>query len=198
MSNAVDAGSSEPARSIDELQFLLSLEHALIVEYLSVCCALGHDLRAEDGGPATTVGRDAATAANGLADAQMLRVARLTRAMHGAGFTPTFGRARSIRDSTAGTEISLDPPSREQLEHVLDREESIAAAVDAGYAQLASALERNGTGSSDDLLDAVRAGTTHRAAVAVLRDQLGDQPVGPLLRATGRFGSTGPSRCSRG
>lgn len=188
------AGASRTAQSMDGLQFLLTVEHALIVEYLSVCCALGHDLRAEDGGPTTEAARDAAVAANGLADAQMLRVARLARALQSAGQRPAFGRARSIRDRATGTEISLDPPSRDQLEHVLDREESIAAAVDAGYAHLASSHGMTGTGSSEDLVKAVREGTSHLEAVAILRDRLGTHPVGPLLRATRRFGSTEPER----
>lgn len=192
MSIDTDAGSSETAQSMDQLQFLLTVEHALIVEYLSVCCALGHDLRAEDGGPATQSARDAAIAANGLADAQMLRVARLTRVLQAAGHRPTFGRARSIHDPATGTEIPLDPPSADQLEHVLDREDSIAAAVDAGYARVSSVLA--GTAAGDELLAAVRDGTTHADAVAVLRDRLGTQPVGPLLRATRRFGSTGPEQ----
>ena len=110
MSIDTDAGSSETAQSMDQLQFLLTVEHALIVEYLSVCCALGHDLRAEDGGPATQSARDAAIAANGLADAQMLRVlapyapqrARAVRYVELSGFRkPRFGPRFSPRDYRA-------------------------------------------------------------------------------------------------
>jgi hypothetical protein len=191
------AGSSETVLSLDELLFLVTVEHALIVEYLSLCCALGHDLPPADGGPLTESARDAAIAANGLADAQMLRVARLARALWAAGHRLAFGRARSIRDPATGSDISLDPPSREQLEGALDREESIAAAVDARYARLASSLAGNGTvtsGIPEELLDAVRGGTTHAEAVSVLRDRLGAQPIGPLLRATRRFGATAPEQ----
>ncbi|HEY6745073.1 MAG TPA: hypothetical protein VI357_05075 [Mycobacteriales bacterium] len=188
-----NGGSAEMGRSLDELQFLLTVEHALIVEYLSICCALGHDLRTQDGGPSTQSARDAANAANNLAAGQMLRVASLARALHRAGRFVAFGRARSISDAATGTDISLDPPSREQLEQMLDREESIAAAIDARYAQVESWLGVAG-GISDELLEAVRDGTTHRRAVPILRDHLGAEPVGPLLRATRRFGATEPEQ----
>jgi hypothetical protein len=47
---------------LDELEILATVEHALIVEYLSICCALGHDLEAGDGGPTTDRCREAAMA----------------------------------------------------------------------------------------------------------------------------------------
>jgi hypothetical protein len=45
---------------LGELEFLATVEHALVVEYLSVCCALGHDLAADEGGAATKQGRSRA------------------------------------------------------------------------------------------------------------------------------------------
>lgn len=175
-----------------ELEFLLTVEHALIVEYLSVCCALGHDLAAADGGPSTESSRDAAIAANALAAAQMLRAGRLVRALSGLRPTGAFDRARGIVGAT-GTEISLEPPTREQLEHLLEREESIAAAVDARYALLGPAMVVGDLGEdafSDDLRAAAADGATHANAVSVLRDNLADRPVADLLRATRRFGHT--------
>jgi hypothetical protein len=176
---------------LDELEFLLTVEHALIVEYLSVCCALGHDLATADGGPATQASRDAATAANALAAAQMLRAGGLVRALSGVRPTGPFGRARGIVDAT-GREIPLGPPTREQLEHLLEREESIAAAVDARYARLGPAVAVGGPEDafSDALRAAVEEGTTHANAASVLRDHLGDRPIADLLRATRRFGGT--------
>ena len=41
---------------LDELEYLATVEHALVVEYLSVFCALGHDLAAEEGGAPPTRG----------------------------------------------------------------------------------------------------------------------------------------------
>jgi hypothetical protein len=177
---------------LDEVEFLLTVEHALIVEYLSVCCALGHDLAAADGGPTTQSSRDAATAANALADGQMLRVGQLVRALSGLRTTSALGRAREIVDAT-GTEIPLGPPTREQLEHLLEREESIAAAVDARYARLGPAMAAGGPEEEafpDNLRAAVEQGIHHADAVSVLRDLLADQPIADLLRATRRFGGT--------
>jgi hypothetical protein len=45
----VATGPLSHERVLDELEFLAKVEHALVVECLSVCCALGHDL---DGGKA--------------------------------------------------------------------------------------------------------------------------------------------------
>jgi hypothetical protein len=93
----------------------------------------------------------------------------------------------------AGTEIPLGSPTREQLEHLLEREESIAAAVDARYARLGPAMAADGPEEdafSGDLRAAVEQGTTHANAVSVLRDHLADRPIADLLRATRRFGGT--------
>ena len=49
---------------LDEVEFLLTVEHALIVEYLSVRCALGNDLDTAHGGPVTEASREAAAEAN--------------------------------------------------------------------------------------------------------------------------------------
>jgi hypothetical protein len=177
---------------LDEVEFLLTVEHALIVEYLSVCCALGYNLAAADGGPATQSGRDAATAARTLADLLMLRVGRLVRALSGMRTIEVLGRARGIVDAT-GTEIPLGPPTREQLEHLLEREESIAAAVDARYARLGPAMAAGspeGEAFPDKLRTEVKQGVHHADAVSVLRDRLAGEPIADLLRATRRVGST--------
>ncbi len=41
---------------LEELRFLTTVEHAVIVEDLSLYCALGHDLSAEEGGATTQQG----------------------------------------------------------------------------------------------------------------------------------------------
>src|ERR1700760_579100 len=68
---------------LDELAFLVTVEHALIVEYLTVCCALGHDLATADNGPVNDASRTAAARANALAAEAMLHVAALVRALSG-------------------------------------------------------------------------------------------------------------------
>jgi hypothetical protein len=77
---------------LDELEFLATVEHALIVEYLSVCCALGHDLEAGEGGPATESGRAGASVAAG--------------SDHGSGDTPADGK---VRRSGEGSRATLSP-----------------------------------------------------------------------------------------
>ena len=59
---------------LDELGFLATVEYALVVEYLSVFCALGHDLEADEGGATTDEGRNAVSAASTLAMDEMFRM----------------------------------------------------------------------------------------------------------------------------
>lgn len=182
-------------QALDEVEFLLTVEHALIVEYLSVCCALGHDLPAAGGGPVTQPGRDTTAAANSLADLLMLRVGRLVRALSGLRTISALGRAAEIADAT-GTVIPLGPPTAEQLEHLLEREELIAAAVDARYSRLVQAMAAAPAGQAfpDNLLTQVEQGTNHADAVSELRDSLAGQPAAGLLRATRRSGDTDAER----
>src|SRR5690348_4703068 len=90
---------------LTEVAFLITVEHALIVEYLSVSCALGYDLAGADGGPADGPGRAAAAAAKNQADFLMLRVAALVRALSALRPTGGFDRAIEIADAS-GTKIS--------------------------------------------------------------------------------------------
>jgi hypothetical protein len=60
------------AQVLDDLELLATVEHALIVEYLSVHCALGHDLDAEEGGATTEQGAKASDAAASLAQRGLL------------------------------------------------------------------------------------------------------------------------------
>ena|SRR5690349_68805 len=51
------AGSSLTREQVlDELEFLAKVEHALVIECLSVCYALGYDLGPDEGGPTTGPG----------------------------------------------------------------------------------------------------------------------------------------------
>ena len=47
---------------LDELEFLAKVEHAVVIECLSVCYALGYDLGPDEGGPTTGPGSEAANA----------------------------------------------------------------------------------------------------------------------------------------
>jgi hypothetical protein len=191
--SAGDQGSSTGMLSreqvLDELEFLATVEHALIVECLSVHCALGHDLTAGQGGPATPQGGDAVTVASGLAQAQMFRLKRINTALLDAGRSAQLGRAASISSATVA-EIPLNPPSLEQLQQLLTREEGIGRAVDERYARLAPAVTTEPV-FDGDLLNALRSviiddGQSHAAGFAGFRQALGDLAPADVLRATRR------------
>ena len=179
---------------LNEIAFLITVEHALIVEYLSVSCALGYDLDGADGGPADGPGRAAAAAAKNEADFLMLRVAALVRALSPLRPTGGFDRAIEIADAS-GTKISLEPLADQpagQLDDLVGREKAIAAAVDARYARLIPAMAVGASGEdafSDDLRKVVQNGTNHASAAAAVLDPLDGQPIADLLLAT-RFART--------
>jgi hypothetical protein len=184
--------TGEPLRReqvLNELQFLATVEHALIVEYLSVGCALGHDLEPEEGGATTTQGRDAASAASALAVSQMFHLRRVNLGLVDAGRSAQLERATSI-SSDSVAEITLSPPTLAQLQQLVDREEAIAKAVDERYARLVPAVTSVPV-FEGELLEELRSvivddGSTHAGAVTFLRDSLGDLSPGDFLRATRR------------
>ena len=174
---------------LDELEFLATVEHALVVEYLSVCCALGHDLAPEEGGATTPQGHEAAGTASGLAQGEMVHLKRVNVGLVDAGRSAQLGRAASI-SSDSVAEIALGPPNPAQLDHLLEREESIAWAVDERYARLRPAVTSDPV-FDGDLLGELRSvivddGPTHAAALAPLRDSLRGLAPADFLRATRR------------
>jgi hypothetical protein len=176
------------AQVLDELEVLATVEHALIVEYLSVHCALGHDLDAEEGGATTEEGRQASDAAASLAQGEMFRLKDVNRALVAAGRSAQLGRASSVVTASGAT-LPLDPPSRAQLAQLRQREDDLAAAVDARYGWLRPAVISDAV-FDGDLLTTFRSvvddGTTHADAVTSLRTALGDVPPAFFLRAIRR------------
>jgi hypothetical protein len=173
---------------LDELDFLATVEHALLVEYLSVHCALGHDLEPDQGGATTPEGQDAAGAASSLAQGQMIHLRRVNIALAAAGRPPQVGRAASISSDSVG-EVALDPPGATQLQRLLEREEAIAWAVDERYGRLSPAVTSDPV-FEGDLLHEMRSvivddGPSHAAAVTGLR-ALRDLAPAAFLRATRR------------
>jgi len=174
---------------LDDLEFLATCEHALIVEYLSVCCALGHDLPADEGGAWTEPAREAADAASILAQGEMFHLKGINRGLIEAGRSAQLGRAATISTETVA-QITLEPPSAAQLRHLLEREAAIAAAVDERYTRLAPAVTSDPV-FEGVLLDALRSiiidsGPTHAAALTALHDSLRHLEPGDFLRATRR------------
>jgi hypothetical protein len=169
---------------LHELDFLATVEHALIVEYLSVQCALGHDLPADQGGPTTQALRDLAADFGRFAVHQMRHFKSVNGALVHGGQSVRVERA----DSIAG--IALGPPSAAQLEHLVEREEHIAAAVDQRYERLRPAVESKTPVLEGRLLDDVGflldVGTTHADDVAGMRTALDGLAPADFLRATRR------------
>ena len=81
---------------LEELRFLTTVEHAVIVEDLSLYCALGHDLPADDGGATTQQGSAARDQGFALAQVAMFRYKALQLALVEAGGDPELGRATSV------------------------------------------------------------------------------------------------------
>ncbi|HEX4254373.1 MAG TPA: hypothetical protein VH089_04745 [Streptosporangiaceae bacterium] len=124
-----------PDAVLDQLEVLAAVEHALIVECLTVGYALGSGLDQTEGGPTTDEGRAVVEAAHARAIAEMSHFRTLNQALVSAGRTARTDRASSVTTGS-GTAISLDPPSLAELQQLTTREPAIAAAVDAQYAKL--------------------------------------------------------------
>src|SRR5262249_29199102 len=153
---------------LDELDVLAKIEHALIVEYLSVQCALGHDLPAEQGGATTDALHNLATDVGNLAVSQMRHFKNVNRALVDGGRSVQVERADSIDG------IALGPPSAAQLERLVEREEHIAWAVDERYKRRRPAVEAGTPVLEGQVPDDVR----------VILDTLTNPPgAGPGLRA---------------
>jgi len=103
------ASSLSREEVLDELEFLATVEHALVVEYLSVFCALGHDLEADEGGATTDEGRNAASAASTLAMDEMFRLKNISFGLVDAGRFAQLGRADSISSDAAAAPPSSAP-----------------------------------------------------------------------------------------
>jgi hypothetical protein len=139
------AGSSLTREQVlDELELLAKVEHALVVECLSVCYALGYDLGADEGGPTTKPGGEAAGAASSLAQqSEMFHLDDLNTALVHANRHAQLDRAASIPGGP-GPDIPLGPADLAQLQQLVAREQAIATAVDARYARRADVTDDAG------------------------------------------------------
>src|SRR5215203_4641025 len=124
---------------LEELKFLTMVEHALIVEFLSLYCALGHDLPEGDGGATTQPGRDARDQGFLNAQAAMFRYKALQLVLVEAGGSPELGRAVSV-SNRSGAYIALAAPTAEQFQRFLERAEDIASVIEERYADLRPAV----------------------------------------------------------
>ena len=174
---------------LDELEFLATATHALIVEYRTLCCAFGNGLSAEEGGTAGDQGREASSVAAALALSRMFHLKSINVNLVEAGRSPQLGRADAI-SSVSVAEIPLRPPSAEQLADFLAREEAIARAMDERYKRLEPAITTTPV-FQDSLLENIRRtileeGSIHGSGVAGLRAVVGDTPPADLVIVCGR------------
>ena len=166
---------------LNELEVLATIEHALIVEYLSIRCALGHDLDAQDGGPTTDRGRDAAAAAAQLAQDEMTHFRDINRALVNSERSARLDRAERIANM-------LVPPDQTELQRLLEREKAIAMAVDERYTRLAPAVTTHPVFEGERLdewrIVIVENGPTHVAGLTELQTALDGLTPAEFLRAT--------------
>ena len=193
MSSSESATPSTPLTEeavLDELEFLATVEHALIVEYLTASYALGYGLDdASAGGTTAGTVSDAANAFSNLAQTEMAHLRRINFALAGVGRDARMDRAARLPDDPARA-ISLEPPDLTQLRSLVVREQAIAAAVDARYAKLTPAVT-SAPVFDDDHLPGLRQvivddGPVHADAVKAVTDQLAGLTPEVFLRATHR------------
>jgi hypothetical protein len=164
-------------QALDALDDLATVEHALLVEYLCVYCALGHD--GGKAGPAAQV-------AFGLSLRAMKQLSRVNRVLVAAGRPVQVGRASAVRTPTG--ELPFDPLNRTRLERLVEREEALAAAVDARYELLRPAVAPRTAVFEDELLFdatfAVEVGLEHASAVVDLYTDLHGLTPAEFLHVT--------------
>ena len=175
---------------LDELEFLAAVEHAVVVEQLSLGYAFGHDLPPEDGGATTDKGREAAAKFATIAQSGAIsRMRAINLGLAEAGRAPDLRRATAV-SSPSVAEIALGPPSLAEPERLLGRQQAIAAAIEERFAALRPAV------TSDPLFEGrllqhlgeviLQDGPNHSAILALVAEVLQDPVPAELLRATRR------------
>jgi hypothetical protein len=175
---------------LDELEFLAAVEHAVLIEQLSLGYAFGHDLPPEDGGATTDQGREAAAKFAMIAGSgAMPRLRAINLGLAEAGRTPDLRRASAV-SSPSVAEIALGSPSLAEPQRLLGRQQAIAAAIEERFAALRPAV------TSDPLFEGrllqhlgeviLQDGPNHSALLALVGEVLADPVPAELLRATRR------------
>ena len=163
---------------LQQLDHLATVEHSLCVEYLSIHCALGHDLPPV---PGPTGGRvaDAAAAAFRLAVREMSHLLQVNGVLTLAGRRAQLSRAASI-----------GPVTTPELERLLDRERQIGRAVDQAYDRVCEAFSAQEGLFEDELQGAVTflldPCPDHSSRLDDLKEHLEGIPHGEFLRAAPR------------
>lgn len=191
MSAAETGGASAPLTSdqvLDELDFLTTVCHAVIVEALTIQGAAGGSRPADEFGPVNEQAERLAEVAGGIAMGEMFRLKRLNDALLAAGRPGETGRATSI-SSDSVPEISLAPLTPEQFIDIVPRELAIGRAIGERYDRLVPAVTTAPVFSGallTQIKDVIEDGQGYPAELAGYRDPLGGVPSGKVVRATRR------------
>lgn len=191
MSAAGTGGAGAPLTSeqvLDELGFLATVCHAVLVEALTIQGAAGRDLPDDQFGPVNDQAAGLAQAASSIAMGEMFRLKRINDALLAAGRPGETGRAASI-SSESVPEISLAPLTPDQLTDIVPREREIGRAIGERYAMLAPSVTTAPVFSGDllrELQAVIEDGQGYPALLAGYRDPLGGVPSGKVVRATRR------------
>jgi hypothetical protein len=170
---------------LDELHYLATVEHALLVDYLIIHCALGADA-IEDPGPATTAAGDAFN----MAMDEMRHIKSVNQALRAGGRPPSVDRAAHIVPAPrSGTQPASKPPipvgsfTPDQLRTFAKRETAVAAEVDRRWERVGAVLTTLGR-DAEDIGNALGAIPQHASSVAALVGPLATLPPSAYLRAT--------------
>lgn len=162
---------------LDELQYFATVEHALLVDYLIIHCALGADA-IEDPGPATTAAGDAFN----MAMDEMRHIKSVNQALRAGGRAPSVDRAAHLIPAS-GAPIPVGSFTPEQLTTFIKRETAVAAEVDRRWERFGAALSTLGP-EAEGIGDALGQIPQHTAPVAALVRPLRNLPPSAYLRAT--------------
>lgn len=189
--SAAETGASAPLTSdqvLEELDFLATVCHAVLVEALTIQGAAGRDLPADQFGPINDQAEGLAQVASSIAMSEMFRLKRINDALLAAGRPGEAGRATSI-SSDSVPEISLAPLTPEQFIDIVPRELAIGRAIGERYGRLVPAVTTAPVFSGDLLAriqGVIEDGQGYPALLAGYRDPLGGVASGKVVRATRR------------
>ncbi len=168
-------------QALAELDFLATVEHALLVEYQWIFCALGHDIDGVD--PRV---HDAAQVVSGMSVDAMRQLRRINNALASAEQSAQTDRASAL--PAEGGPVTFGPLSRDQLDQLVARASTVAYAVDARYERLRPTVEPPTAVLEDGLREQVASivefGTAHKSSLDSFVSGLRDVPASVYLLAS--------------
>lgn len=173
-------------QALDGLAYMAALEHALVVDYLQIHCAVGGNVDpAPDSGDVGVNLARLAGAFDGLAQREMKHLRILNAALVTAGRGPVLDRATHVLAGDAAVPIASFRP--EQFTDFPARERTIASALDHRYAPLHVAVEALNPPLDDPfgtLGSFLSSPSEHTSNLDGALSQLPSFDPGPHLRAT--------------